>query len=219
MVNKFSNIGTDNHALRSAEILACWIDKAGVERETILTEINIMNSLTGKISDKSFRQWCTTGNLSRLISGYNAQIRGERVVTLIEWFLKEQTHRLRSIMTTDELREMMRIYSDIPVKNRLQLKSLIHDLEIRNHERSSDFSFANNWRVHFSEWPAFCFVIDPYWCIRATTSYEMALAGYGEEDMHNWGWWHRLLASQGGEPKYKTESKRFSLRGPYADTY
>jgi len=62
----------------------------------------------------------------------------------------------------------------------------------RSGERQPDFSFATDWKNHLASWPAFCFVIDEYWCVRASTSYEMALAGYTEEDMKHWSWWHRL---------------------------
>ncbi|MEA4811002.1 MAG: hypothetical protein VB108_00340 [Anaerolineaceae bacterium] len=219
MAKSISNIGTNDPAQLSADILSGWVKRAGVERETILAEINLLDPEAGLISDKSFRQWSTTGNFARSISGYSPEIKGARVVSIVQWFLKEEQHRLRPIILSDEMRKIIGLYQDIPVKNRLQLKALMHDLEIRNHERSSDFSFAKNWRTHFSDWPAFCFVIDPYWCIRATTRYEMALAGYSEDDMRDWGWWHRLLGSKAGKPKYLASSSRHSLRGPYADTY
>ncbi len=61
--------------------------------------------------------------------------------------------------------------------------------------------------------------MDEYWCLRATSHYEMALVGFTEEDVTSWGFWHRLAASIAGKSKYTPNSQMSSLRGPYAENY
>ncbi len=203
----------------SGRILSTWLRRSGIKRSMILKEINAAITFGGKIGDKSFRQWTSDSESARLVSGLRSEIQGERLVSLVRWFLEEHTHRTHAVITSEELRELIYIYKDLPIKFRLQLKRLLHDLEIYTGERETDFSFATDWKNHLAEWPVFCFVLDRYWTVRASTCYEMALAGYGEKDMTHWSWWHRLLASSHGIPKYKKDSPRYFLRGPYTDAY
>ncbi|MEW6649093.1 MAG: hypothetical protein AB1453_02770 [Chloroflexota bacterium] len=203
----------------SGRVLALWLERSGVERKTILNEICVANTDLGEIGEKTFRQWTSYNESSHRVSGTTLEIRGSRLVALVRWFFREHTHRARPVMYTGELRSLIMIYRDLPIKNRLQLKRLLHDLEIHNGEREANFLFASDWKSRFAEWPVFCFVLDRYWTVRASTCYEMALAGYREEDMTHWSWWHRLMASRGGKPKFMPESPRYSLRGPYADIY
>lgn len=203
----------------SGRILAGWLRRCGVERRTILAEIAARNPSFGEIGEKSFKQWTSDSESAKRVSGTAPDIRGDRLVALVRWFLNEHTHRARPVMTTGELRAMVHLYQDLPIKHRLQLKRLLHDLEIQTGEREANFSFARDWKSRFAEWPVFCMVLDRYWTVRASTCYEMALAGYQEEDMRAWGWWHRLLAARRGKPKYLPDSPRYPLRGPYADVY
>jgi len=217
-----SNFGNSNFLDENSEsgaILYSWLKRSGVERSVILEEITTSNQYIGEIGLKSFKQWTSEGETARRVSGLTPEIRGERIVAIVQWFIREHIHRVNPVLTTSEVRRLIALYQDIPVKNRLQLKRLLHDLEIETGERQPDFSFATDWKNHLASWPAFCFVIDEYWCVRASTSYEMALAGYTEEDMKHWSWWHRLTASKSGKPKFSPNSLRYSLRGPYNLTY
>lgn len=217
-----SKIGTTyflDENQESGTILSQWLRRSRVDRKMILTEIMRLNPDTGSIGEKSFKQWTSEGETARRVSGGNLELRGERLVGIVQWFLNEHTHRLQPVLQTNELRRIIELYPELPVKNRLQLKRLLHDLELREGERVADFSFATDWKSHFASWPVFCFVIDEYYCVRASTSYEMALAGYTEEDMKHWSWWHRLTASRSGQPKYSPHSPRYSLRGPYNLNY
>ena len=63
------------------------------------------------------------------------------------------------------------------------------------------------------------FVMDEYWWLRATTHYELAFAGFSEEDLKNWGCWHRLNSSISNIPKHNPNSPMSSTRGPYAREY
>lgn len=222
MAQEISNFGTDDFQTadhESGRIFSLWLRRSGVESRTILEELPALGEGIGEIGDKSFKQWTSDGESARRVSGVSPEVRGNRVVALVRWFLREHTHRSRPVMATSELREIIRLYRDVPVKNRLQLHRLLHDLEIQTGERQANFSFAADWKNRFAEWPVFCFVLDPYWCVRASTCYEMALVGYAEEDMRHWSWWNRLTASRKGKPKYQSDSQRYSLRGPYAEVY
>jgi hypothetical protein len=203
----------------SGHIFSTWLKRSGVERRTILDELYVSNRQIGIIGDKSFKQWTSDSESAKRVSGTTPEIRGDRVVALVRWFFKEHSHRSRPVMTSKELREIIRIYNDLPIKHRLQLKRLLHDLELQTGEREANFLFARDWKSHFASWPVFCFVLDRYWVVRASTCYEMALVGYQEEDMTHWSWWHRLTASRRGKPKYMPDSPRYPLRGPYAETY
>lgn len=203
----------------SGKILSTWLERAGVDRRIILQEIERDNPQHDLIGMKSFVQWTSEGKSARLVSGSSVEVKGERLVALVNWFIKEHMHRLTPVVSSLELRDLMAQYSDLPVMFRLQLRRLSHDLEVYNGERQPNFSFATDWKSHFSQWPVFCFVIDAYWCVRASTSYEMSLAGYVEEDMTSWGWWHRLTASKLGKPKFNPDSNRYSLRGSYSEEY
>ena len=165
----------------SGTILSKWLKRTGIDQKLAISELMRSNHLVGDIGEKSFKQWTSEGESAKRVSGSNVEIRGERIVTLVEWFIKEHRHRIQPVLTSSELRQLIDLYVDIPVKNRLQLKRLLHDLELQEGQRVADFSFATDWKSHFASWPVFCFVIDDYYCVRASTSYEMALAGYTEK--------------------------------------
>jgi hypothetical protein len=203
----------------SGQIFSSWLHRSGVERKLILEELDKFSHNIGDIGEKTFKQWTSNGESAKRVSGSSPELRGDRLIALVKWFTREHLHRSRPVMSTAELRQLMSVYPDLPIKNRLQLKRVLHDLEILSGEREANFSFATDWKNHFADWPVFCFVIDSYWTIRATTCYEMALAGYHEDDMKQWSWWHRLLATRKGKTKYQPDSPRYSLRGPYADVY
>lgn len=203
----------------SGQIFSLWLHRCGVERKLILEELNKFGENIGEIGEKTFKQWTSGGESAKRVSGSSPELRGDRLVALVRWFTREHSHRSRPVMSTAELRQLMTVYPDLPIKNRLQLKRVLHDLEIISGEREANFSFATDWKNHFADWPVFCFVLDSYWTIRASTCYEMALAGYQEDDMKQWSWWHRLTASTKGKTKYQPDSPRYSLRGPYADVY
>jgi hypothetical protein len=222
MSHPLSIFGTDDFQdadRASGRIFAEWLHRCGVERKTILTEFNEFGESIGEIGEKSFKQWTSDGESARRVSGATPELRGDRLIALVRWFIHEHSHRSRPVMTTAELRQLMALYQDLPVKNRLQFRRILHDLELQSGEREANFSFANNWKNRLADWPVFCFVLDRYWTIRASTCYEMALAGYSEEDMQHWSWWHRLTASRAGKPKFSPDSQRYSLRGPYAEVY
>ena len=172
-----------------------------------------------QIGNKSFQQWTAYGEASRCISASNIKEKGERVVAIVQWFFKEHKHRLNSIMRTDELRKIIGIYIDIPIKNILQLERILHDLEIENGERSIQIPTPSDWKDLFRDCPLFGYVMDDYWCIRATTKYELALAGYTEKDIYDWKFWHRMTSSMEGVAKLSPLSQQRLLRGCYAQEY
>lgn len=184
--SEFGNLAEDSSII-SGTTLSIWMKRAGVDKEVILDEIEKSSRSHEKIGMKSFVQWTSAGKSARLVSAPTVEIKGERLVAIVRWFINEHMHRLVPVVTSRELRELIRQYQDLPVIFRLQLKRLLHDLEIKNNERQPNFTFATDWKSHFAQWPVFGFVIDRYWCVRASTSYEMALAGYSEEDMSSWG--------------------------------
>jgi hypothetical protein len=204
---------------RSGTILYHWIKRSGMNRGLFLNEIARNNPALEQFGEKSLKQWTSEGDSARRVSGNSPEVRGDRLVAIVKWFINEHLHRVQPVLTSSELRDLMSCYQDIPVKNRLQLRKLLHDLEINSGEREANFSFANDWKAHFANWPSFCFVLDEYWCLKATTSYELALNGYSEKDLNHWSCWHRLTASQSGLPKFSSGSQRYSLRGPYNQPY
>jgi hypothetical protein len=217
-----SNFGTQDFQdadRESGRIISEWLRRCGVDRRTILMEMNDFSDAIGEIGEKSFKQWTSDGESARRVSGATPELRGDRLIALVRWFVHEHSHRSRPVMNTAELRRLMHLYDDLPVKNRLQFRRILHDLELQSGEREANFSFANDWKSVLADWPVFCFVLDRYWTFRASTCYEMALAGYTEDDMKHWSWWHRLTASRQGQPKFSTKSQRYSLRGPYAEVY
>lgn len=222
MSNLDSNFGTSDFQdadRESGRIFAEWLRRCGVDRKTILLEMSDHCESIGEIGEKSFKQWTSDGESARRVSGASPELRGDRLIALVRWFVNEHAHRSRPVMSTAELRHLMNLYADLPVKNRLQFRRILHDLELQSGEREADFSFATDWKNRLADWPVFCFVLDPYWTIRASTCYEMALAGYSEDDMKHWSWWHRLTGSRQGTPKYSPNSPRHSLRGPYSEVY
>lgn len=217
-----SSIGTDDFQdadRESGRILSEWLRRCGVDRKTILLEMNEFGESIGEIGEKSFKQWTSDGESARRVSGATAELRGDRLIALVRWFVREHSHRSRPVMTTAEVRQLIGLYEDLPVKNRLQFRRILHDLELQSGEREANFSFATDWKNRLADWPVFCFVLDRYWTIRASTCYEMALAGYSEDDMKHWSWWHRLTGSRQGTPKYVPNGPRYSLRGPYSEVY
>ncbi|MCL5429406.1 MAG: hypothetical protein M1347_06380 [Chloroflexi bacterium] len=206
-------------AVDSGNILNRWLTLSGVSRGMILKEMNQSGVLNTKIGFKTFQQWTSSGESAKKISGRNNEEAGSRLVEIVKWFFNEHLHRKSGIMLTNELEDLIRLYEDIPVLNRLQLHRILHDLEVANHERTITLPINPDWKKQLREQPLCAFVMDPYWCIRATTHYELAFAGFSEEDLRNWGCWHRLTASINNIPKHVPGSPMSSSRGPYAREY
>ena len=205
--------------IRSGMILSKWLKRCGVRRNTILKEINNSKTTNVKIGEKTFQQWTSHGESSRRISATSKEEIGNRLVVIVSWFFKEHEHRHNPIIDTEELREIINIYDNIPIRNKLQLFRFLHDLEIVNGNHEAKLPIFTDWKKQLESEPLCAFVMDEFWCLRATTHYELAFAGFLEEDVKNWGCWHRLLASSHGIPKYKTGSPMGSTRGPYAKEY
>jgi hypothetical protein len=203
----------------SGRIFSIWLERCGIDTRTVLAEIQEYNPLINEIGAKSFRQWTCCGESSRRVSGSTPEIRGDRLVAIVRWFVREHRHRSKPVVQLDELKTLMALYEDIPVKNRLQIYRIVHEFKIEAGERSLDSLFFDDWRRSLEEWPAFAFVVDRYWCIRASNHYEMALVGHKQEDLTCWGWWHRLVSTRKGKTKFTQDSEMRSLRGPYATTY
>lgn len=203
----------------SGEILSHWLNRSGVHRKVILDEINQNHQDSIPIGEKTFQQWTSSGESARRISGLTPDVQGNRVVAVVGWFFNEHRHRKNPVILPKEMRELFSLYQDIPIKNRLQLRRFLHDLELESGERSIDLPLMDNWQQRFKEWPIFGFVMDEFWCLRATSHYELALVGFREEDLFSWGCWHRLAASIAGKSKYSDGSSMRSLRGPYAENY
>lgn len=204
---------------KSGQILSSWLERSGVDRKKILEEIHYANRNLDAFGHKSFQQWTTYGASSHRISGHSAEILGARLIAIVNWFVKEHFHRSKTVVRLEELEQLRCIYPDISTKSKLQLARIINCFDLKSNPRSLDDYFISDWRKSLERWPSFAFVTDQYWCIRATSHYEMALVGHTEEDMANWGWWHRLISTRNGKSKFEKNSAMRTLRGPYADAY
>ncbi|MBI9042883.1 MAG: hypothetical protein JEZ06_00265 [Anaerolineaceae bacterium] len=203
----------------SGTILGKWLYLCGVSRRTILNEINLSNSFSEKIGSKSFQQWTSSNDSAKRISARSQEETGNRLVAIVKWFASEHFHRKNSIIETNQLESLIKIYDDIPIKNRMQLMRILHDLQLSNGEIENKLPIDNDWKNQLLRQPLCAFVMDKYWCIRASTHYELAFAGYSEKDNYNWGCWHRLAASMDGIPKHSHGSPMSKTRGPYSQEY
>ena len=203
----------------SGEIFNTWLNKCGISRTLALDEINQSSKLCEKIGMKTFQQWTSANESAKKISAKQEEESGNRVVAIVEWFFNEHLHRKNGFMLTTELAKIIEIYRDIPVTNRLQLNRILHDLKIANNEIETKLPINSDWRKQLCEEPVCAFVMDKYWCLRATTHYELGFAGYTESDLKNWGCWQRLNSSMGGIPKHLQNSPMSKTRGPYAQEY
>lgn len=208
-----------NEKQESGYILSLWLDRSGVDRRRLLKELHTLNKHLEPIGYKSFQQWTSFGESSRRISGQTPEVIGDRLIAIVSWFIREHNHRTQTVVHVDELQRLSSLYRDIPVKSRLQLNKIIHCFNLQVNPRPLDDYFSGDWRRSLEKWPAFAFVTDHYWCIRASSHYEMALVGHKEEDLTSWGWWHRLVSKRKGKDKFDKCSSMRSLRGPYADAY
>lgn len=206
-----------NH--ESGYIFSTWLEHSGIDRRRLLKELHLQNKHLEPIGYKSLQQWTSFGESSRRVSGQSPEVIGDRVIALVEWFIREHFHRAQTVVQLNELQRLYEIYSDIPVKSRLQLNRIIHCFNLDVNPRPLDDYFSGDWRKSLEKWPAFGFVTDQYWCVRASSHYEMALVGHKEEDLKSWGWWHRLVSTRKGKDKFDRTSFMRSLRGPYADAY
>jgi hypothetical protein len=169
---------------------------------------------------KTFSQWTSDVASGKLISAQTEEARGMRVVAVIRWFIEEHSHRRQPVVRLHELERLIGLYSDLPVKYRLQLKRILHEFEIRSRlVNPEEFIESYGWRQQYSRWSVYGFVIDHLWCLRASNILDMELVGLEREDTRNWGWWHRLAVPVRGVTKYSNKSPFTSLRGPYAQTY
>jgi len=203
----------------SGRIFSIWLERSGLDLKKVLDEIHHLNPELSPIGIKSFRQWTCCGESSRRVSGPTEEIRGERVVAMVRWFVREHHHRPNPVVNLDELKALAELYDDLPVKNRLQIYRIIHEFKLQTGEQPLDKLFFDDWRRSLERWPAFAFVVDRYWCIRASSHYEMALVGHVQENLEHWGWWHRLVSTRKGISKFSLGSEMRSLRGPYAANY
>jgi hypothetical protein len=213
------NIRFQDDDQESGQILSSWLERSGIDRRKILEEIHYSNKNLEPFGHKSFQQWTTYGVSSHRISGHTAEILGERLVAIVNWFIKEHFHRSKSVIKLQELKRLRDLYPDISTKSKLQLARLINYFDLETNPRSLNDYFINDWRRSLEKWPSFAFVTDQYWCIRASSHYEMALVGHKEKDLLNWGWWHRLISTRNGKKKFEENSAMRTLRGPYADAY
>lgn len=213
-INQFNDL---NH--ESGQVFSTWLERSGIDRRRLLKELQLQNKHLEPIGYKSLQQWTSYGESSRRVSGQTPEVIGDRVIALVQWFIREHFHRAQSVVQLEELEKLYKIYSDIPVKSRLQLNRIIHCFNLDVNPRPLDDYFSGDWRKSLEKWPAFGFVVDHYWCIRASSHYEMALVGHKEEDLTSWGWWHRLVSTRKGKDKFDKASFMRSLRGPYADAY
>ena len=203
----------------SGYILSTWIQRSGVDKSRFLKELLIKNKHLEPIGYKSLQQWTSWGESSRRISGQTPGVIGDRLVAIVNWFVREHFHRAQTVVEIDELQRISALYRDIPVKSRLQINRILHCFTLEVDPRPLDDYFSGDWRRSLEKWPAFAFVTDRYWCVRASSHYEMALVGHKEGDLTTWGWWHRLVSTQKGKDKFDNASSMRSLRGPYADAY
>ena len=203
----------------SGEIFYQWLSASGVSRKVALDEINQSDLLSEKIGEKTFQQWTSANESAKIIGAKTSAETGARVVAIVRWFIKEHLHRRSCFIRTEDLEEIARIYDDIPVKNRLQLNRMLHDLKVANGELETKLPINPDWRNQLTQQPLCAFVMDRYWCLRATTHYELGFAGFEEKDVHDWGCWHRLAASVSGVPKHSQGSPMSRTRGPYANEY
>jgi len=205
--------------LVSGTIFYRWLTACGVARKVALNEINQSDLVSEKIGEKTFQQWTSSNESAKKISAKNRFEMGGRVVAIVRWFIQEHMHRRGCFIRTEDLEEILRIYDDIPVKNRLQLNRMLHDLKVANRELETQLPINPDWKNQLTKEPLCAFVMDRYWCLRATTHYELGFAGFEERDVLDWGCWHRLAASIGGVPKHSLGSPMSQTRGPYANEY
>lgn len=207
----------------SAHILACWLDRSGVKSRIVLEELCSLAEIPDVIASigmKTFSQWTSDVDSGKMISALTDEARGIRVVSVVRWFIMEHNHRRQPIVHLQELRRLIELYADLPVKYRLQLTRILHEFEIHQGVVNPEKLFEQaDWRHQYARWSVFGFVVDYLWCLRATNILDMELVGLERDDTHFWGWWHRLAVPVKGITKYSLQSPFTSLRGPYAQAY
>jgi hypothetical protein len=201
----------------SANLLGLWRNRAGVEREKMRLDIN--RQLHHEVNDDTFKTWFT----NKRVSARSRDALGERVVALVNWFVKrhmfEVSHYQTVVVTSDELETFLRLYPEISPMHQLQVRRRIYELNPMPAEELQRIFLPNNWQEQFRKWQIFALVMDRYWCVRAYTRYSLELAGFRPADAVNWHWWQRLALGVGGRTKFEGQSSMLSLRGPFADTY
>lgn len=207
----------------SAHILANWLERSGVKSRTVLEELIELaetEDAVNTISMKSFSQWTSDVASGKLIGALTPETRGVRVVAIVRWFINEHGHRRQPVIYLQELERFIHLYSDLPVKFRLQLQRILHEFQINDGLVKPEALFERvDWQHQYARWNVFGFVIDHLWCLRASNILDLELVGLRREDTQNWGWWHRLAVPVKGITKYSNISPINSLRGPYAETY
>lgn len=204
----------------SGHILSLWLERSGVKSSTVAQEMANLGSGIEPIGTKTLQQWTSDIISSKLISGPTPEIRGCRVVAMVRWFVREHEHRIQPVIFLDELRRFIGLYLDIPVKNRLQLRRILHEFEIQVKVRDPNSLFkGGDWREQYADWPVFGIVVDELWCLHATNVCDLELVCLREEDTKYWDWWHRLAVRVGRTTKFATGSPFYPLRGPYANLY
>ena len=93
MSHPLSIFGTDDFQdadRASGQIFAEWLRRCGVERKTILTELSEFGDSIGEIGEKSFKQWTSDGESARRVSGATPELRGDRLIALVRWFIERR---------------------------------------------------------------------------------------------------------------------------------
>jgi len=192
MDGKFSSVKFQDVDRESGHILSLWLERSGVKPGTILEELkeagNTQDEI-GQIGAKTFGQWVSDVVSTKQISGPTPELRGNRVVTLVRWFVREHQHRIQPVVKVEELESFISLYHNIPVKNRLQLMRIYHELKIHEEIIQPRALFEiGNWRQQFTDWPVFGFVVDDLMCVRASNILDMEFVGLDEEDVKHWDW-------------------------------
>ena len=91
----------------SGVVLSKWLKRTGMDQKMVISELMRMNHLVGDIGEKAFKHWTSEGESAKRVSGSSMQIRGDRIVTLVEWFIKEHSHRVLPVLNSSELRQLL----------------------------------------------------------------------------------------------------------------
>jgi hypothetical protein len=202
---------------RSADLLATWANRTGLNLEFMRREMVESRELDADVSERMFNHWFSDSRVTAKKS--DRKLVGERVVAIVEYLARNRQVRVNPIILPAELEEFIGLYTFLPAEYRLQLRRLLYEIQVEFGQKYTDVFSAKDWRKLFTEWNAFAFVTDQFYCIRAYSRYNMELAGLKEEDAKNWYWWQRLALGARGKSKFAGQNTLFSLRGVYADEY
>lgn len=200
---------------QSTSMLSTWLDRAGMKQAFVYQELRERKELDAKASDRTFGKWFS----STKIAADDEEMRGDRVVAVARFFVRENGNRYQPVVLPQELETLLALYPELSARHKLQIKKLIYDLQTANGISYDDLFSSKSWREQFAEWTTFAFVVDKFFVIRAYSKYSMELAGLQEERAKYWYWWHRLASGDRKESKYSGQNSLTSLRGNYATVY